>query len=97
MYTGFLITAVTAGHGESPLWAESGGTSRASSSAVKRIGPGTLRLAVRGQRAGLLTGREAAVVDGGDEADAVAVGAAGRRAQHVPRLRRVLVIGVALP
>lgn len=38
MYTGFLITAVTAGHGESPLWAESGGTSRASSSAVKRIG-----------------------------------------------------------
>lgn len=58
---------------------------------------GALGLAVRGQRAGLLTGREAAVVDGGDEANAVAVGAAGRRAQHLPGLRRVLVIGVALP
>lgn len=33
MYTGFLITAVTAGHGESPLWAESG---RASRTAVSR-------------------------------------------------------------
>lgn len=54
-------------------------------------------MAVGGQRAGLLTGWEAAVVDSGDEADAVAVGAAGRRAQHLPGLRRVLVIGVALP
>lgn len=33
MYTGFLITAVTAGHGESPLWAESG---RSSSTDVRR-------------------------------------------------------------
>lgn len=86
---------MTAGHGESPLWAESG---RASSSLVRGgAGERPGETVICCQRAGLLTGREAAIVYSGDEAHTVAVGAAGRGAQHVPGLRRVLVIGVALP
>lgn len=77
MYTGFLITAVTAGHGERPLWAESAKRTHAVSRREKR----------RLSEFERLTGREAPVIDGGHEADAVPMGAAGGGAQHVPWLR----------